>query len=247
MIHRHFTPIAILMAVSIFCTGYAAWSLPGTLEAKLSADNALSSFNVETQTVTLTLGDYGIEMTTAIGNTQAKRFEYMQSTAGTTVTRDFLCTTLSILFKIDDAKLMSCTKRDYRRESLLITCKAEESGSAIPFEDHEGKPVKFLSRWLTLNKTATLSVIGYPSAKLTATVSVNSDHNLELAIPLEAIHNLVAPCANGKITENGKTYYPLELSVEFEPTGVGMSGPAFPLSSPCNFTYTFGATLTAKQ
>lgn len=257
MTKRLLALLEVLMAISIVCTGYASWSFAA--RASHYAENgAFTAYTVGPNTTPTTLNPayLGIEMTNIIEGVGASQtFRYKTVTVGGTPTEEFASTSLSILFKVDIDK-MEGSDADYREEVLLVTCAAKDGTTTRYWKDGGDGDVDY---WLTYS-SAILYVDGYPNVSLAVDVDVYypesiSDPNygaLKMEIPLTELYNLLLPCKKGAITDGETKYLPVELVLDFTPTGAGNSDTESEnydtqsITVPCGYQYTFSAQLTPK-
>ncbi len=266
MTKRLLALLEVLMAISIICTGYASWSFAEATSLYAESNSMFSAYDVSKQDVTVKLSDFGIEMTTAIDKVgSSQTFQYKTVMLDGKTTEEFTSTSLSILFKIDIESMKNCAvdgfRQDYREESLIVTCAAEnvldkdENGE---IGDDERVPKSFdpnewlgVGYWLTPT-IATLKVYGYPNVSHQVSVTINSDGALEMRIPMTELYNLLFPCKNGALngtkTVDNKTvpyqYLPVELVIDFEQTGEDVeSDLIYSITVPCAWRYTFSAQL----
>lgn len=217
--------VEVLMAMSVFCTGYAAWSYvsPYSRDALFTVD-LFEAYDVTN--AQLTPADYGVELLTAnsSGTLQAQTFRYHIVTVNGTATEQFVSTTLSILLSVDLDK-MANADTDYRLESLVVTCEVSATGA-----DFGASSIGY---WLTVPEQATLKVDGYPNVSRTVSLSLVNG-KLEAVIPLTELYNLLLPC-------KAPTTPFMELEIAFAPTG--QAGDFFPISVPCSYQYGFSGIL----
>ena len=238
------------MAISIVCTGYAAWSFSGSVAGYAEGDTMFKAYTVgpDSTHTTMDLAYLGIEMTNNVdGVGSSQTFRYQTVTVGGTSTEAFTSTSLSILFKVDIDK-MEGSDVDYREEILLVTCGAKDgNGNTHVFSDSD----KEVGYWLTCSN-ATLYVNGYPNVSLAVDWELNLWSNLAMTIPLTELYNLLLPCKKGAITDGDASYLPVELVIDFTPTGAGNSDTnsedydTQSITVPCGYQYTFSAQFKSK-
>ncbi|MBQ9785539.1 MAG: hypothetical protein IJW29_08555 [Clostridia bacterium] len=251
MAKRLLALIEVLMAISIFCTGYATWSYVKQTSAYATGSAMFEAFDSERENVEIGLDDFGITMTTSItGVGSSQTFQYKTVTAGSTTTEAFTSTTLSVLFKVNIDTMAACESQDYRKESLKVTCTAaeyqayNETYADKTFAEADANGTIGVGAWLTLSD-AVLKVAGYPNVSRTVSVSINASGVLEITIPLSELYNLLLPCEKGSVTEGGQTYLPVTLEINFTHTGKSdPSSSTDSLKRPCGWRYTYAAQLT---
>lgn len=236
------------MAISIICTGYANWACAEQVGTKIDGD--MHAYDVAPDVITVTLDNFGIEMTDEIdGVGSAQTFRYQEiKVGGVLKTEEFTSTALSILFKVNINKMTNWNvedfTNDYREASLLVTCAVGQTLNNKDFSsDNFG-----VGTWLT-PESATLYVLGYPNVSRAVTMEM-IDGKLEMVIPMVELYNLLSPCWNGATTEGEAKYLPVELVIDFKPTGtnaVTEKDSSYSLNSPCNgWGYVFSAQLAPK-
>ena len=234
--------VEVLMAISIFCTGYASWSFAAQRSATVSGSDFFEVFDGGKNEIPVSLDDFGVGITTDItGVGKSRNFQYKVVSTANEERKEFSNTSLSIWFKVDIDAMAAFDKQDYNDEALLVTCTAEEyNDQQEDFIVRSFAPGDGVGLWLEPT-AATLYVAGYPNVSRTVAWQVNSRGQLEMTIPLAELYNLLLPCQKGEITEGGATYLPVELVIDFTPTPEGESDT---ITRPCSWQYTFSAQLT---
>ena len=222
------------MVVSLFCTGYASWTInPYVNEPlpELSVDGNLVSYEVDD----LRLSAHGI----GLSATGAKTFTYCTVTAGgaTTGVEQYTGKTLAISVNVNASKIKS--HDDYRQKDLVITCEAyaKDGGNSIKKSFAKTasstlaiSEINGISYYLSPSAQCKVTLKGYPNLYLSATVSLVGDA-LSVTIPLEQIYNLTVL---DKASLNASV-----LSVEIDFNELV----AEQISTICSLTYSFTAKL----
>ena len=230
--------VEVLMVVSLFCTGFASWSV-----VIAQPDSILSlsteSYGVESNA----LGSYGLELLSEAYGVKAKNFEYVKTVvAGGSPVYRATNSTLSMLLRVDTAT-MAANANDYREQILFLTCSAkDQNGNARSFmpQDAGHNNQNGVSGYYKAPKLCKLTLVDYPSRTVTVDLSNNFDASgkinvdeLTVKIPLVQLYNLAKDYMIRDGAGNLKTPTVI-VELEFEANDDN-------IYIPCGWIYTFTA------
>ena len=232
--------VEVLMVVSLFCTGFASWSVVVD-QADPSLSLSIEAYDVEG----LALHQYGMALMSEADGLKATSFEYVETlVSGSQVVYQPTNSTLSMLLRVDPA-VMAANKSDYRQQMLLLTCSAKE----ITVEKGETKEVpktftaaNGVTTFYKAPKFCKLTLNDYPNRYIMVDLSNNFDamgnvsaDELTIEIPLVQLYNLVKDYMVKDASGTIKT--PIVIAeMEFEANDSR-------IDIPCGWTYTFTAKI----
>lgn len=228
--------VEVLMVVSLFCTGFASWTIVEHLPDSVQS-GSVDVYNVESYA----LSDYGIALTSEADGITAKSFGYVRAeTSGGNAVYQSTNSTLSMLITVDTAKMASAAN-DYREQALLLTCSAKdnaEKAHSFQSKDEGNNNQAGVTGYYSAPKFCKLTLNDYPNRYIMVDLSNNFDaetgavnvDTLSIEIPLVQLYNLAKDYMAG-----GTCMVIAEL--EFEPRSNAN------LSTPCSWTYSFTAKI----
>ena len=229
------------MVMSLFCIGYSAWAITpegnpeayptGTITSYTVSDLSMSRHGLSLQVDNAVRDSEGAVTTEATYT--AKKFSYSTITANGTSTNQYTNTTLSMLLKVEHAKLTSYS--DYADKNLVVTCiinaQATDSDNTSENLTISGFTTDtfFKDQFETIT-AGTLSLVGYPN--LSVPITVVAGDTLNITIPLEYVYNLITLDKINAST--GVSYLALELDFTQKDTLTNEYIPIF-----CGGSYSF--------
>ncbi len=188
--------VEVLMVVSLFCTGFASWSIvvnqPGPDQSV-----TLTAYDAESHI----LSDYGIGLTASEDGITARSFTYVRAeTSGGNAVYQSTNSTLSMLITVDTEQMANAA-HDYREQTLLLTCSARDSDSkARSFQpkDANNSNQSGVTGYYNAPKFCKLTLNDYPNRYILVDISNNFDPEtgkvnvdaLSIEIPLVQLYNL---------------------------------------------------------
>ncbi len=237
--------VEVLMVVSLFCTGFASWSIVIDIQ-----DDAYLTFTSEAYDVEAhVLEEYGIALTSEADGLKATSFGYVETlVAGGEIVYQPTNSTLSMLLSVDTAT-MAANENDYREQTLLLTCTAREielDKNGNPTGNKPQRTFKSANGVTThynAPKFCKLTLNDYPNRYIMVDLSNNFDSSgrinvdvLTIEIPLVQLYNLAKDYMVKDSNGNLKT--PIVIAeLEFEPGTTGR------VDIPANWIYTFAAKI----
>ena len=193
MTKRLIALLEILMAVSIVCTGYAAWVMAKAETLTIFGDSA--GFGVY-DTSQRYYTDYGVTIAkSGADGASYKGFSLRTTTGSGGTTYSFSNAMLSIVLVVDMDTLSTAHDGSYREESLVLTCRASsEYTGAQSFAAKNANGSDGIGAILTPPESAVLNVHGYPSFTRDVPVTLNADGELEIEVPLQMLYDLLSAC-----------------------------------------------------
>ena len=225
--------VEVLMVMSLFCIGYSAWAITPEGNPEAYPTGTITSYTVSD----LSMSRHGLSLTVQDKDSKptytAKKFSYSTITANGTSTNQYTNTTLSMLLKVEHAKLTSYS--DYADKNLVVTCiinaQATDSDKASENLTISGFTTDtfFMNQFETIT-AGTLSLVGYPN--LSVPITVVAGDTLNITIPLEYVYNLITLDKINAST--GVSYLALELDFTQKDTLTNEYIPIF-----CGGSYSF--------
>lgn len=209
--------VEVLMVVSLFCTGFASWSIMIPNADPATPMGGAIAYDVESQLYKPS--DFGIDLNgtysqSATGeyvyNSATKKYElwtegstgtrytktltgkglrHTTQTVGGTTTHVFTNTTLSVELVVDHTQMQACLSAgDYLDFDILLTLSAKNANNQT--YSIYGSAQSWESMKLIAPKTAKVSVNGYPNLYVFADTAADANGMLTLKIPIDRIYNL---------------------------------------------------------
>ena len=209
--------VEVLMVVSLFCTGFASWSILVPQADPNTAMGGAIAYDVESRLYKPS--DFGIDLNgtysqSATGeyvyNSTTKKYELWTSessgtrytktltgnglrhtteTVGGTTSYVFTNTTLSVELLVDHTQMQACLSAgDYLDFDILLTLSAKNTNNQV--YSIYGSAQSWESLKLKAPETAKISVKGYPNLYVFAEPAADANGMLTLRIPIDRIYNL---------------------------------------------------------
>lgn len=225
------------MAVSIVCTGYAAWvTVRPQTHTTLGDEAGFGVFDTSQRYYT----DYGVTIATSGADGASYKGFATHTVTGSTGTKYvFSNTTLSIVLLVDMETLSTAHDGSYRGECLVLTCRAKSNYSTPTFAYVE-KGEAGIGNVLTAPEKATLEPYGYPSYTREVDLIINADGELEIEIPLQMLYDLLATCEQA-------TTPSVVVNIPFTPTAEFYNAPNVDVTNILAYEYYFSGRLKAYQ
>ena len=232
--------LEVLMVVSLFCTGFASWSVIVD-----QPDSFLTVSSEAYEVEGLALRQYGMTLMSEADGLRSTSFEYVETQiAGGNKVYQATSSTLSMLLRVDP-NVMAANETDYRQQILLLTCSVKDENNALrsfkPQDANNGNQ-SGVSGYYKAPRFCKLTLNDYPNRYIMVDLSNNFDEQgkintdiLTVEIPLTQLYNLVKDYMVKD--ENGTLKTPIVIAeLEFEPNDTR-------IDIPCKWIYTFSARI----